>query len=360
MATTPPVLDRAGRARATTVQVIDTPLTEFLVGLQTFQFEEAAHTFDVGVEWFDQVRTHASAPLLDALASLGMVGWGNLLGKALVEGWPASVPNAIDRVEAMDARDVWLLFAAFYLAPFADGIDPALFRLAAEGDRDARQRLVAVAVAMFGEKEDEMGVYRLDAPEFRRLILVALRGWYGDIFAEQEAEATAILARDAEAKRRLRRTVPDDKLIEQATNGLVYVPEAWVRRVILTPHLAMRPWNVTCAHDDAYVLCYPVADESLGVDRAAPPAHLLRLHKALADDKRLRILKLLATADRSLQEIADAVGLAKSTAHHHTVILRSAGLIRTSTEVDNRYSLRRESIAEAGPALAQFVEGGVP
>jgi DNA-binding transcriptional ArsR family regulator len=360
MVATPPVLDRAGRARATTVQVIDSPLTEFLIGLQTFQFEEAAHTFDVGVEWFDRVRTRASAELTDALASLGMVSWGNLLGKALVERWPASVPDLIDRVEAMDAREVWLLFAAFYLAPFADGIDPALFRIAADGDQDARARLVEVAVAMFGAKEDELGVYRLDAQEHHRLMVEALRAWHRDVFAEGEAETAAILARDADAKRRLGRSLPDDKLIELATNGLSYVPEAWVRRVILTPHLAMRPWNVTCAYDDAYVLCYPVADESLGVDRSAPPAQLLRLHKALADDKRLRILKLLATGDRSLQEIADAVGLAKSTAHHHTVILRSAGLVRTSTEVDNRYSLRRDAIAEAGPALAQFIEGGAP
>jgi DNA-binding transcriptional ArsR family regulator len=211
---------------------------------------------------------------------------------------------------------------------------------------------------MFGDEEDRMGIYRLGAEEFHRLIVVALRGWHRDVFGPEEARATVIMARDAEAKRRLRRSTPDDKLIELATNGLIYVPEAWVRRVILTPHLAMRPWNVTCAFDDTYVLCYPVADESLGVDRSAPPAHLVRLHKALADDKRLRILKLLATADRTLQEVADAVGLAKSTAHHHTVILRSAGLIRTSTEMDNRYSLRRDSVAEAGTALAQFVEGG--
>jgi DNA-binding transcriptional ArsR family regulator len=357
-ATMPRVLDRAGRARATTVHVIDSPLTEFLVGLQTFQFEEAAHTFDVGVEWFDDVRTRASGELTGALAALGLVGWGNLLGKALAEAWPGSVPDLIDRVETMDARELWLLFAAFYLPPFSDGIDPATFRQAADGDPDTRKRLAAVAVSMFGEKEDDLGVYRLGAEEHRSLLGVAMRRWYRDVFARQEADAVAILARDADAKRRLRRSTTDDKLIEQATNGLVYVPEAWVRRVILTPHLAMRPWNVTCAYDDAYVLCYPVADESLGVDRAAPPSHLIRLHKALADDKRLRILKLLATADRSLQEIADAIGLAKSTAHHHTVILRSAGLIRTSTEVDNRYSLRRESIAEAGPALAEFIEGG--
>src|SRR5207248_2083975 len=87
---------------------------------------------------------------------------------------------------------------------------------------------------------------------------------------------------------------------------------------------AMRPWNVSCAHDDTYVFCYPVADESVGGDRTEPPAHLLRLHKALADERRLRILKLLTVSDRNLQELSDALGLAKSTAHHHKVLHANA------------------------------------
>src|SRR5207244_8797235 len=142
------------------------------------------------------------------------------------------------------------------------------------------------------------------------------------------------------------------KLIELATHGVVYVPEPWVRRIVLTPHLAMRPWNVSCAHDDTYVFCYPVADESVGGDRTEPPAHLLRLHKALADERRLRILKLLADGDRNLQELSETLGMAKSTAHHHTVILRAAGLIRTSTSMENRYSLRRDALGDARAPLA--------
>ena len=153
------------------------------------------------------------------------------------------------------------------------------------------------------------------------------------------------------------RTLSDEALIESATNGLVYVPEGWVRRVILTPHVAMRPWNVTCANGDAYVLAYPVADESLGIDRGAPSAHLVRLHKALGDEKRLRMLRMLARSSATLQELADGAGIAKSTAHHHLVILRSAGLIRVTLEEQSRYTLRREFIPEAAGWLPAFLEG---
>src|SRR5204862_3211157 len=103
--------------------------------------------------------------------------------------------------------------------------------------------------------------------------------------------------------------------------------------------------------------CYPAADESLGIDRTAPPVHLLRLHKALSDERRLRILRLLGERDMNLQELSDELGLAKSTTHHHTVVLRAAGLIRTSTTVENRYSLRREALADGGTSLTRYVEG---
>jgi DNA-binding transcriptional ArsR family regulator len=342
------------------VSVVATPWCEFLTGMQTFQFEEAASTLDVDAGWFDEVRTKASNDLTVALSRLGPVGWGTLLAKALVERWPHDVTSSMERVESMPPEELWLLFAGRHVVPFADRVGAETFHRAAGGDAQARERLATAAYEMFGDKEGETRLWLIPPKELHPLVCLALRAWYRDVFASQEQEVTAVLERDAEAKRRLMRTASDEKVIELATNGVVYVAEAWVRRVILTPHVAMRPWNVTSAHGDTYVMAYPVADESLGVDRAAPPTHLVRLHKALSDDKRLRILHLLADSDLNLQQLTDALGLAKSTAHHHTVILRAAGLIRTSTEMENRYSLRRESLAEAGTALIDYLEGGGP
>ena len=358
MAASPRVLDLAGRSRTTTVSVVASPWSEFLTGMQTFQFEEAAPTLDVEVGWFDEVRTKASSDLTVALSRLGPMGWGALLSKALVERWPHDVSASIERVQSLPPEELWLLFAGYHVVPFAEHVGAEAFHRAAAGDAQARERLATAAYEMFGDREGETRLWVIPPAEVHALVCLALRAWYRDVFARQEREVTAVLERDAEAKRRLMRTASEEKLIELATNGVVYVPEAWVRRVILTPHVAMRTWNVTSAHGDTYVIAYPVADESLGVDRAAPPTHLLRLHKALSDDKRLRILRLLAHSDLNLQQLAEALGLAKSTAHHHTVVLRAASLIRTSTELENRYSLRRESLAEAGTALIDYLEGG--
>jgi DNA-binding transcriptional ArsR family regulator len=356
MSTSPRVLDLAGRTRSVGVEIMDSTLTELLMGLQMFQFEEAAATFDVGPEWFDQIRTRAPRDLMEAMDRVNPVAWGSLLGMVLAEGTRTSPVEFMDRIERMDPIDVWLLLAGAHVRPFAERFAPEVFARAAHGDADARDQLTRVAAELYGEDEAKSGTMRLDAEEVHRLVVTVLRGWYECVLASDEAAVADVLRRDADAKRRLRRTSSDEKLIELATNGVVWVPEPWVRRVILTPHLAMRPWNVTCAHEEVYVLCYPAADESLGIDRTAPPLSLVRLHKALSDERRLRMLRLLADRDLNLQELSDALGLAKSTTHHHTVVLRAAGLIRTSTSLENRYSLRRDTVAEAGPALAHFLE----
>lgn len=50
--------------------------------------------------------------------------------------------------------------------------------------------------------------------------------------------------------------------------------------------------------------------------------------RALADDVRLQIVKLLRERAQSTTELAGQVGLAKGTVSHHVKVLESAGLIR--------------------------------
>jgi len=58
-----------------------------------------------------------------------------------------------------------------------------------------------------------------------------------------------------------------------------------------------RPYNFLLAGDDWRFFGYPVSDDALeGDDRLAPPPAVIRLHRALGDETRLRILKLLASS----------------------------------------------------------------
>ncbi|MGH2555140.1 MAG: ArsR/SmtB family transcription factor, partial [Actinomycetota bacterium] len=180
---------------------------------------------------------------------------------------------------------------------------------------------------------------------------------YREIFADREAAVSRILERDSTAKRSLAAEETSEKLIEIATNGIEFRGERWIRRVVLMPHVVMRPWNVTCAWEERSIICYPVADESLGSDQADPPARMLRLYKALGDEKRLRILKRLTEGQATLQDLADHVGLAKSSAHHHMVILRSAGLVTVTDDLQRLYTLRTDMVPQASILLRGFLEG---
>lgn len=80
-----------------------------------------------------------------------------------------------------------------------------------------------------------------------------------------------------------------------------------------------------------------------------PPMRLSELHKALADDTRLRIVRVLSRATFSVQELTAILGLAQPTVSHHLKILAAAGLVISRREGTwSFYSLA--SGAESGVA----------
>ncbi len=110
---------------------------------------------------------------------------------------------------------------------------------------------------------------------------------------------------------------------------------------------------------DLRIFTYPVADEHLTADPAAPPNRLVDLYKALGDERRLRLLYLLGAEPRTLGELAAKMDLAKSTTHHHLRTLRQAGLVRIVIgDQDKCYELRGDTVPEAGELLARYLDAG--
>jgi DNA-binding transcriptional ArsR family regulator len=353
------VMDFTGRSTVTTEIELSLP-AELLNTAFAYTWTEARDTLEVDPSWFDEIRTAASPELL-ALLKRDVFGagkvWGSLVSLALRPPAAQDVEALIQRVEEQPPLELRLLILG-YRAPSMRASHGPLIERAARGDAQAMERLLADESYSTGRMADALRrMVSIHPEEDKSSILEALRRWGREVFAARADEARAVLARDVEAKRRLARTMPMEDLIERATNGLEYAPQPGVRRVLLVPHIALRPWNILDDDGDTYIINYPVADESLRPDRSAPPARLLRLYRALDDDKRLRILRRLAGSSASLQELAEAAGVAKSTAHHHLVILRSAGLVRTTLEPKGRYSIRPETVGQSSGWLEAFLEG---
>ena len=129
--------------------------------------------------------------------------------------------------------------------------------------------------------------------------------------------------------------------------------------MILAPSYFSRPYNFLMSASDFRLFGYPVSDEALeAVDPLAAPQSVVRLHRALGDETRLQILKLLAGRDLYLTEIAQQLELSKPTIKHHLALLRSAGLV-TITESGTvvYYSLRRNRLDDASADIKRFLIG---
>ena len=81
--------------------------------------------------------------------------------------------------------------------------------------------------------------------------------------------------------------------------------------------------------------------------------HLLRYLKALADQSRLRMLGLLATRERSVEELAALLDLKAPTVSHHLALLKALDLVMMRPEgTTHLYRLNAASLEQVNRLLA--------
>jgi len=85
--------------------------------------------------------------------------------------------------------------------------------------------------------------------------------------------------------------------------------------------------------------------------RATP--EVLDLLRLLADETRLRILELVATGERGVDELAEATGVKAPTMSHHLTKLRDAGLVRVRADANRRlHSLAPAAVQQVCQTIA--------
>lgn len=147
-------------------------------------------------------------------------------------------------------------------------------------------------------------------------------------------------------------------LIEQLTNGIHVIPTELTNMIVLIPSYHLKPMNyVGCLHHTAIVVYSVDLPEENSI---TPPLTLSRMTKALGDDKRLQILKILAHKPYNLTDLAKEIKLSKSNLHYHLSLLRMAGLVRAvkdlSTKFD-QYEIRPDVFNQLKDLLDEYVLG---
>lgn len=289
---------------------------ELLVALELFIGGEEEHSYEVGPAWFKKVRQKASRRLTEAAHKLfGKQGYGliGLAGVARATGG-RNVAALATRMRQDKKGDLkWAMLHC----------EPSLLAGVRTGEPDAIKRYLN---QLHSKTERDTALRFIEAEGRQQVMETAdlIEQFDREIFSEIGPPLEGDLKASAHMVSRLGRQLPWDRLIIRATQGVEYRPEPWIDEVVLVPSVLNRPWVDIGEFDGTKFFFYPASREA-----ATPDAQLVEVYKALGDETRLRILRLLAGGESSLTEIAQKLGLAKSTVHGHMRILRVAGLTRS-------------------------------
>jgi DNA-binding transcriptional ArsR family regulator len=312
----------------------------------------------LSTEWFEELENALTPEITDSIETLGSGDlWIALVPLLPEAGEGGSVEDFIAFLSSYDPADLRMHLLQLHdlfdegqrelVADVAEGTEAdveSLLRLATSDKPDSKRWLDGLRFLL-----------EMTPDETRAFIVDTLSAFQRDVFKQHEKSFRPLIEADYRAKRKMARRLSPERVIEIATNGVTLADDHARFPIVLMPTMVSRPWVVFCAGADSYVLGYPVSDECIDADPDAPPPWLVQLHKALGDERRLRILRTLAERDASLAELSRDADVAKSTLHHHLMLLRSAGLIRIEVGDEKRYSLREDSLPEAATYLDHYI-----
>jgi DNA-binding transcriptional ArsR family regulator len=320
--------------------------------------ERHHETYEIGERWVDEMRERAGADLLKRLRAVAFDdadAFTHLHGLVYDTPAPRDVPAFLAHLAETDASEIKLHLVQFYSRDIRRETPPSVIRAAVNGEADAIAEFLRTSHPEWEPWTAYLRqVLAADGDALKRDLVDALNDWANHVWKPEAPTILPVLERDAEAKRELLRELPIEQFVTTATNGVEFAPRPGVQRVVMIPSVVNRPVVSFAEIGETFLIVYPVADESMNADGDAPPLRLVRLSKALGDEKRLRILRALADGEKTLMDLAEMFGVAKTTMHHHMIVLRSAGLVAVPVG-GKRYRLRHEAVPDVGALLSGYL-----
>ncbi|WP_270180552.1 ArsR/SmtB family transcription factor [Alkalihalobacillus sp. CinArs1] len=146
-----------------------------------------------------------------------------------------------------------------------------------------------------------------------------LKEWKVQYFDKIDQTILEGLRNDALHKSHLLETSTPARMIQKASRFII--SNEHIRTVYLIPGSHYYPMSLIDQFHETVFITYPVGTKE------SDQAELLRVTKALSDERRIAILRFLSTGIYTFTNIVSEIGMAKGNIHHHLSILRAAGLV---------------------------------
>jgi DNA-binding transcriptional ArsR family regulator len=345
----------AGRNTAVDLTVEVWPTADLLMTVLAVVDKPAQRALESRNGW----RLRAAALGDDYLATLDHYGretWINLLGL------PMDIPEArtgagfVTAARAMDPAELLRHLTGYYRRVYRRETPAAVMDAAIGGDPVARREFRRTSFPDIGYLRDTLRYLLSKEPEAIQDEFAGLvERWQVEVHGPGEAEFVATAERSLSAFRRATDGLPLEQVVERAAPGLTFVPEAGQTSVVLLPSTAVRPLWAVSDHRTANIFAFsaPPPDG----ERVGPPARLVALGKAIGDETRLRILRELATAPATPPDLAERMGMPRTTLLHHLRILRDADLIAVHVHDSayHQYRVRDEHFGEIERLLETYL-----
>ncbi|AJH22375.1 hypothetical protein S3E15_00281 [Bacillus mycoides] len=330
------------------VQMKYSILFECALGIAAVTHKRLIDTLEKSQSEWEKIRQSLSVEMREHLQFVEENNTWKALLQLLYEGDFQDLSQFIANIDSLSEEDL-----KYICLPFLGEAYQAKRRLAASGEVSVIHELKELTHDhQFFSTYIEF-VCHADVRELKTHLIAVMTGWYDSVVKKEAEEIVSILQRDYEAKNEMNKKMKPEEFVEWATGGVTYMPEPSVHHVLLIPQITYRPWNIEADIEDTKVFHYPVANESIHPEDPYEPSYfLVHKHKALGDEARLRIVKLLFEQERTLQEITERLQLGKSTVHHHLKLLRSAKLVDIQ---DGKYVLRKKAVQSLAKELDAFL-----
>lgn len=361
---TPPIdehslqVDDATRARRRRFSVSarsESLFDAMLAMWSAFGADDKAQSHELGGSWFEAFRASVPAPTLELIAETGIDAsmWPAVLSLVAADA-PAGDDDTL--IEWISVQPDLAGRICSETCTFGDQAD--LEAVVVHRDVDALERLLPTVKEKVRDPLATM--LALPPAVFATNLAAILRSVLDDVYSPVADGWADAIASSAESVRMLEPTMKPNDLIERITNGLDYVIPLGMTGMVMVPTVSLRPWTLITEFDTTVIVSYSVSDDHMERDPNAAPGWLVRFHKALGDEKRLRILREVADGGAGLSDLTETLGVAKSTVFHHIGILRAAGLLRVhidhSEDGAKEYRLRTEAFADADTSLHKYLE----